>query len=286
MLHDNDPVDEILRQYGIPGPWKTLAATGLANRIYATKDIILRIASDHPEGISDARTESVAAPIAKTAGVLTPRLIAFDDSRKLSDRPFSLWEKVNGLTLGNIADNTRRMPKTWREIGHQLALLHTNVNECPDPYHYLDHPEREFGLDTKITRYLSSSRIGKDIGKELVAIIKQIRPYIDTETISCFIHNDIHDMNIMCDNNDTLMAIIDWGDAGWGDPVLEFTQVPFAAIPLIVDGYREVAPTLLGQSPEVRIVWDKLCVTLEKIAEDSTYQIPLDQLKSFVKKKL
>src|SRR5215472_8057848 len=95
-----DPVDEILAAYRLSGPWQRLEATGIANRIYATQDLVLRVATDHPDAIVDARTESVAAPVAREAGILTPRLIAFDDSRTIVDRPFSLWERVHGETLG------------------------------------------------------------------------------------------------------------------------------------------------------------------------------------------
>ena len=58
--HWLDPVDAILAHHGIDGPWQPLKATGLANRIYATRDVVVRVATDHPEAIADARTESVA----------------------------------------------------------------------------------------------------------------------------------------------------------------------------------------------------------------------------------
>src|SRR5215813_10216655 len=68
-----DPVDVILDFHGIAGPWKPLKVTGMANRIYATEEIVLRIATEHPQAVADARTESVAAPAAFAAGIMTPR---------------------------------------------------------------------------------------------------------------------------------------------------------------------------------------------------------------------
>src|SRR2546422_1235738 len=112
-----DPVDAILTQHGIRGPWRPLQATGIANRIYATHDLVLRVATDHPEALADARTESVAAPVAWAAGILAPRLIAFDDSRTLVDRPYSLWERVHGETLGLFAPDPHLVPRTWRAVG-------------------------------------------------------------------------------------------------------------------------------------------------------------------------
>src|SRR5262245_61142433 len=68
----SDPVGEILAAYRLPGPWQWLEATGVANRIYATQDVVLRVATDHPDAIVDACTESIAAPVARQAGILTP----------------------------------------------------------------------------------------------------------------------------------------------------------------------------------------------------------------------
>ena len=153
ILHDdefNAVVREILCLHQIQGPWTALPATGVANRIYATSDVALRIATDHQEAVEDARTESVAAPTAHRAGVLTPRLLVFDDSRVLVDRPYSLWERVHGLTLGLLAECERMRPLTWSDVGRQLAVLHSRVHECPDPLGWLDQPGRDLDLAARL----------------------------------------------------------------------------------------------------------------------------------------
>ena len=58
-----DPVDTILAVHGCSGSWTALSPTGVANRIYATADVVLRVATDHPDAVPDARTESVAAQV-------------------------------------------------------------------------------------------------------------------------------------------------------------------------------------------------------------------------------
>src|ERR1044071_2922285 len=93
-------IDAIFTRHGERGPWAPMAATGIANRIYATDDVVLRVAVGSEESISDARTESIASPAARAAGVMTPSLLAFDDSRTLIDRPYSLWERIHGVTVG------------------------------------------------------------------------------------------------------------------------------------------------------------------------------------------
>ena len=116
------------------GPWQELPATGIANRIYATDDLVLRVAVEGQEALDDARTESVAAPVARAAGVCVPRMVAFDDSGTVVDRPYSLWERVHGETLCLFAPEPRSCPATWRAVGRQLALLHNRVQDCPDPH--------------------------------------------------------------------------------------------------------------------------------------------------------
>jgi hypothetical protein len=146
MNLDPNLVDAMFARHGIPGPWAPVPATGIANRIYATREVVLRVATDHPEGVSDARTESVAAHVARAAGIPTPRLIAFDDSRTLVDRPFSLWDRVPGETLGLLALAASQLADTWRQVGRQLFRLHDRVRVCADPNGYLDTPGREMDL--------------------------------------------------------------------------------------------------------------------------------------------
>ena len=89
-------------------------------------------------------------------------------------------------------------------------------------------------------------------------------------------------MKIMCTRDDELKAVIDWGDAGWGDPTIEFAQIPLSAVPYVMSGYKEVAPNLVGTSPEARIVWDKLDYAMEELARDPSYDIPLDEFRRFL----
>lgn len=89
-----------------------------------------------------------------------------------------------------------------------------------------------------------------------------------------FIHDDIHPMNIMCSAEGELLALIDWGDAGWGDPTLDFAGIPLEAVPSALEGYEAEAPGVLGAHPEARIAWNKL---LDAVADrwDSP-ETPLD----------
>jgi aminoglycoside phosphotransferase (APT) family kinase protein len=94
-------------------------------------------------------------------------------------------------------------------------------------------------------------------------LIEALRPAVTARTERCFLHNDIHVMNIMCRRDGSLLALIDWGDAGWGDPVIELVGVPMAAVPTLLEAYESEARDLLGDRPEARVLWDKLDYALQ-----------------------
>ena len=206
-----DPVDAIFALHGIHGAWKVLAATGVANRIYATQDVVLRIATDHPDAVVDARTESVAAPAALEAGVMTPRLIVFDDSRTLIDRPYSIWEHIHADTLGLVELEMNQLEEVWREVGREIGRLHSGVSVCPDPHGYLDTPSREFNLDSVLQRLVDAGHTSDATACEIALLIRDLSPYISRTNSDCFVHNDLHGMNIMCSRTGDLRAILDWG---------------------------------------------------------------------------
>ena len=277
-----DPVDEILAAYRVSGPWQRLEANGVANRIYATQDLVLRVATDHPDAIVDARTESIVAPVAREAGILTPRLIAFDDSRTIVDRPFSLWERVHGETLGlaEFRGNTRE--DIWRDVGQQIARLHDRVRSCPDPHGYLDTPGRELRLELVVQRFVDYCHGSGAVVREIEHLLSDLSSFVSRGGggSDCFVHNDLHERNIMCDAQGGLLAVIDWGDAGWGDPTLDFAAVPLDFISAALEGYGDTQR--LGDYPEARIVWDHLHNALDDAVDNSECTVPVAEYRRFL----
>jgi hypothetical protein len=119
-----DSVNDILAHHGIPGPWEALTITGVANHIYATSDVVLRIATDHPEAVEDARTESVAAPIARAAGVLVPRPRLFW-CENVGDLSVSFGE----ADLLRLAQHFDDCFAVFRDLDFESALLQRR-DEC------------------------------------------------------------------------------------------------------------------------------------------------------------
>lgn len=277
-----DPVSEILAAFGVSAPWQRLEANGVANRIYATEELVLRVATDHPDAIVDARTESVAAPVAWEAGVLTPRLVAFDDSRTIVDRPFSLWERVHGQPLGRTDLRGATRAGAWREVGRQIAHLHSHVTSCPDPDGYLDTPQRELSLDPVLQRFAVCGHAPGTVVREIERLLSDLRPFVwrGGRGSACFLHNDLHEWNIMCSPQGALLAVIDWGDAGWGDPALDFAAIPLDFVPAALEGYADTSR--LGEDLEARIVWDHLHNALEDAIDDPGCTVPVAEYRRFL----
>lgn len=276
-------IDEMFACHGVPGPWEVLPSTGVANHIFATSDVVLRVPTEHPDGVADARTESVAAPVAHAAGVLTPRLIAFDDTQTLVNRPFSLWERVHGETLGLASLSPYQTANVWRGVGRELARLHLRVRECADPQGYLDDPERDQDIDAIVKRLVQAKKLNIATAAHVERLADELRPYMGTGTEIRFIHDDIHPMNIMCSADGELLAIIDWGDAGWGDPTLDFARIPFAAIRPALEGYKAEAFEALGESPEARIARNTLIDALDDLGEMPERSLNLEALQRFIR---
>ncbi len=258
-------VDEILRAVGVRGPWAPVASSGLAKKVYATADVIVAIASDHPSAVSDMRTESVAAPIARAAGVRTPRLIAFDDTRALADRPWSVWERVHGTPLREKWPRYTDAEASWREVGAALAHLHRTVAACPDPNGWLDHNERATDPRASLPGPLDATRAAW-----VERVAARLEPQTHRSATPRFLHGDCHGMNVLVDD-DGALTLIDWGDAGWGDPAIELAELPVDAWRFALDGYGGLPDDAMPL-----LLWQRLDYALYHVTQGRTAR--LDEL--------
>lgn len=231
-----------------------LASTGVINTIFALgDDLVLRIPKAIDEGLADTYTESVAVPVAHAAGVKTPDLVVFDDDRDIFDVPYTVYERVHAETLTQASCT----PDACRELGRDLAVLHAGVTECPDPFDRLDDPGRwetpEFAARLARKGFLSPAN---------AAFVENLFTRVEPALVAArrsrrFVHNDVQDTNVMV-RDGRYAALIDWGDAGWGDPAIDFRTMSMHGVPHALAGYREVQPLDEDDTAEARIIWDRL----------------------------
>jgi aminoglycoside phosphotransferase (APT) family kinase protein len=278
-----DLIGAIFSTYRVRGSWEPLASTGVANWVYATRDVVLRVATDHPDAVPDARTESVAAPAAYSAGILTPRLLAFDDTLTIVDRPFSLWERIQGVTLGValLADEARFA--VWRSVGRELARLHRSVTACADPQGYLETPGDQSDTDRLLATLVDSRRLGVEAALDIADACRELQD-ASGPTQTAFTHGDVHRLNVMCDPSGRLLALIDWVDAGWSDPMLDFSSMPLDAIPWAVAGYQHEGDEPLDAGSRARLGWARVISGLEHCVRHPEREFDGEALRRFATK--
>ncbi|MBF0376258.1 MAG: aminoglycoside phosphotransferase family protein [Desulfamplus sp.] len=253
-------INKIFKQNKINEPWHELITNGLANKIYATKNYILRIPIDHEEAINDARTESVAAPIAHSHGIKSPELILYDNSCNLINKSYSIWERIQGVSLDQI-DDKLSLENVWIELGIELGKLHISVEETYDPNEWLDSPDREYSKEQMI------EMTKKNYYEKSDGIIKIINLLFNSGVFDYkrrFVHGDTHDGNIMCSGSYNYLALIDWGDAGWADPAIDFYMIPVEILHFVLKGYKDIANSIIDNNFYNRIILDKIWIYMEE----------------------
>ena len=235
-----------------------LPEAGIFNRIYPLgDDLVLRVPRDHPAFVAAARKESVAVPAARTAGVRTPAMVAFDDARDLLPVPYSIYERVSGETLGLLDLDPAQAPDAWRDLGRDLARLHSGVSEegpaagleleaMPDPRPWPDELSAEGYFTSAEARWFSEW-------------LDRLAPAALAPADGRFLHGDTQATNVMVEAGSLqYLAVIDWGGSGWGDPAWDFAGVPLRVVPFMLEGYREVAQPDGEETVEARILWRHL----------------------------
>ena len=240
-----------------------LPETGIFNAIYRLGDgSILRIPRHHLKFINAARHEAVAVPAARAVGVLTPRLLAFDESLDLLPVPYTVYERVPGVPLESLEPDPVDAADVWREHGRNLALAHVGVPV-----------EGDVGLLPGMTaepdpRDLLSKRVADGWLSPLDARwighwFDRLAPVALTPVPARFLHGDTQATNLMVSGRPPRYeAVIDWGSAAIGDVALDFAGVPLSAVPYLLAGHREVAPLDGDATAEARILWRHLQLSI------------------------
>jgi aminoglycoside phosphotransferase (APT) family kinase protein len=262
-----EALQEISLRHGLDtGTFSLLPQVGIFNLIYILgEDFVLRVPRDHPISAADARKESVAVSAAREAGVRTPRIIAFDDALDLLPVPYTIYERVHGETLGLLPRDPAESSEVWRELGHDLALLHAGVasdgpaaelhlDEMPDPRPWPDELAEEGYFTATEARWLAQW-------------LERLTPTTLAQVPRRFLHGDSQATNVMVRRGSLeYLAVLDWGSSGWGDPAWDFAGVPLRVVPSILEGYRAVEP--LEDGVEARILWRHLQLSLYLMRRD------------------
>jgi hygromycin-B 7''-O-kinase len=253
----DDALAALAHQYGVPATAIRAVPGGVANRAFLLgDDLVLRIPRE-PAFVHDLRKEAEVIPVAQAAGVRTPAIVDFDDSCALIDSPYMVVERVRGLDLTQAGSSE----KTWPELGRQLAMLHA-VRPHPlpnvaaddgggDPRPTVDELAHAGYLDPGTARWLTGWF------DRLAARFPQDQPDV-------LLHGDVAPQNLLVDaSTGEFRALIDWGDAAWGPPGMEFAKLPLADVAATLAGYGAREAGVL----EASALWFHLSWGLSGIAK-------------------
>lgn len=233
-----------------------LPSIGVFNAIYALgDDLILRVPRNDPHFIAALEREAIAVPAARAAGVHTPQLVAFDDSRKLLPVPYTIYERVHGDTLELLGLDALATPTVWRALGRDLARLHAGVTPA-GPVGQLGPPNLPLDDPDSLPEQLAAAGyFSAGEADWLSRWLNRLAPLLQEPRAQRFLHGDTQATNILVHpQTHDYLALLDWGGCGWGDPALDFSGMPLRAVPAVLAGYREVAALPDDDTAEERIL--------------------------------
>ena len=232
-----------------------LPQIGVINAIYALgQDHVLRVPRDDPGTLAQFRTELVAAPLARAAGVRTPRLVAHGEPDELLALPYTLYERVHGHTLGLLDWEPTTLAPLWRDLGRDLALLHAAPPVAGLRAGGPGDDPRALAEARAADGWITALEV-----RWLTAWLDRLAPALAAPIAPVPIHADMQATNIMV-AAETLEyhALLDWGCAGLGDPAWDCFGLPLRAVPFMLAGHRAVAPLPDDGGAEARILWRHL----------------------------
>ena len=245
-----DQLRAIVQRHGLEfdGPITRLVSSGVVHSLWSLGSRwVLRVPKNQMMCLGDHRCEAVAIPLALSAGVRTPALVVFDDSLSILEVPFSIVTLVDGTDLAGEPFEHR----AFQAVGRELATLH--AADLTSHEHPWLRDTSDLAAEAHFAEVLAAGLLHTDGVRWFQRLCERLDEIIAVgpDAPRTFIHDDIKGDNVMIDRFGAV-HLIDWGDAGFGDPAHDFQSLPMRSIETALSGYRDVRdgdPTL-----EARII--------------------------------
>jgi aminoglycoside phosphotransferase (APT) family kinase protein len=230
-------IEAIASRHGLDGEIELLRKGGMVNEAWRIGEFVLRICREE-EGKDEAAREAAVVPLVIESGIRAPKLVAFELDSNLTPMPYTIYERASGVLLGYCDFEPERLDEVYREIGREIARLgRMDVSEAVRP---LLRDGRALEPWRTLAKAMSHGVLSCEEGKEIGQWTESLEPQLGEASAQGLIHMDIHPWNVFVDPDaDALTAIIDWGDASWGDPAVEFASMPMQCVPAMLEGYRQ-----------------------------------------------
>jgi aminoglycoside phosphotransferase (APT) family kinase protein len=216
-----------------------LLRTGIVNHAIAVGDVVIRIPCDPEWAQDDAKTEAVAVPPIMASPVRTPELLVFDSELDILPTVYTIYRRVAGRSLYLLLDDPTAIDAASFHIGQELRALHQSVLSVPDPHGWLDehgYPETVRFIQESVDNGSLDSENASWILTWHESLVERGRSILEKRV---FCHGDLHESNVLVEDDQSVW-IIDWGDAGWADPSMDFGYMHPSSWPAALRGYGPV----------------------------------------------
>jgi Ser/Thr protein kinase RdoA (MazF antagonist) len=150
----------------------------------------------------------------------------------------------------------------WHTVGRELAKLHFGVRDVADPHGWLEEHSRVLDHAGLLSALVDAGILAHHLADWFGELLDSFKPAVlAAASYRRFVHGDAKPANVLRLGHD-FGGLIDWDDAGWFDPVIEFAAMPLRAVDRVLAGYRSVGPVDGDDTAEKRILWDHITVAL------------------------
>lgn len=256
---------------------------GLCNALYkltlsdGTKTV-LKVSSPgmHGKATNESwlmETESAAMKLAcQDPRIRAPKMLFYDDTMTRCSGKYFFMEFVEGTLMSELKDAT---PETKKKLHHQMGEAVRHIGEIKNHSFGIVNSGIEFDSLHGVVYQLISNVVGDivsaggDLGmdrEELLAKLRDDKPYFDEVTEPSLVHFDVWSNNIIV-QDDEIVGILDWERALWGEPLMEDRFRDYGMNPDYLEGFGQ---TEFTPSEQRRLTWYNVWINLAFMGERYT----------------
>jgi len=227
-----EDVRSVAERYGVSPAEVHEVAGGVANRGFVLGSrLFVRVARDGFE--DDLRKETVVVPGARQAGVRTPAILEYDDSRARIDASYVVVERVHGI-------EPRATP---RGVADELARLHATA-----PAALAGVPEDDWGEPrTTVDGLAVAGYLDAETAQWLLGWLARLEQRFDRTAPPVLVHGDVAPHNLLVDPAaGELQAVIDWGDAAWAPRAFDFAKLRLTEVADLLPAYLSATDAVVA----------------------------------------